>query len=80
VTVEASDAKAVQQSTVGVDQSGSSIVVTCKLLDCDTISQAKAKILDALCANTPFSCRPTVDDIELCECYRSSAVYTVCLK
>ena len=69
VTVEAGDAKAVKQSTVDGDQSASSAVVTCKLLDCDTISQVKAKILDALYANTPFSCRPSVDDIELCECY-----------
>ena len=67
ITVEASDAKAVKQSTDIGDQSASSMVVTCKVLDCDTISQVKTKILDAFYPNTAFSCRPTVDDIELCE-------------
>jgi plexin A len=42
---------------------GSSVV--CKMLDCDTISQAKSKALDALYANIPFSCRPSVCDIDL---------------
>lgn len=39
--------------------------VQCKVLDCDTISQVKSKILDALFKNTPFSMRPAVQDVDL---------------
>ncbi|XP_049538871.1 plexin-B [Anopheles darlingi] len=39
--------------------------VQCKVLDCDTISQVKGKILDALFKNTPFSLRPSVHDLDL---------------
>ncbi|XP_052871807.1 plexin-B [Anopheles cruzii] len=39
--------------------------VQCKVLDCDTISQVKDKILDALFKNTPFSLRPAVHDLDL---------------
>lgn len=39
--------------------------VQCKVLDCDTISQVKSKILDALCKNTPFSLRPSVHEVDL---------------
>ena len=67
ITVEADDEKAVKQCNVVGSQSATSIAVTCKMLDCDTISQAKAKALDAFYANIPFSCRPSVDDTELCE-------------
>lgn len=39
--------------------------VQCKVLDCDTISQVKSKILDALFKNTPFSMRPAVYEVDL---------------
>lgn len=37
----------------------------CKVNDCDTISQVKAKILDSLYKNTPFSQRPSIYDVDL---------------
>uniref|UniRef100_A0A336MLE9 CSON001779 protein n=1 Tax=Culicoides sonorensis TaxID=179676 RepID=A0A336MLE9_CULSO len=39
--------------------------IQCRVLDVDTISQVKAKILDALFKNTPFSMRPAVQDVDL---------------
>jgi plexin A len=39
--------------------------VTCKCLDCDTVTQAKQKALDAIHLNTPFSLRPSIYDIDL---------------
>ncbi|XP_063219217.1 plexin-B isoform X2 [Bacillus rossius redtenbacheri] len=39
--------------------------IQCKVLDCDTISQVKSKILDALYKNTPFSMRPSIHDVDL---------------
>ena len=36
-----------------------------KVLDCDTISQVKEKILDAIYKNAPFSSRPTKETIDL---------------
>lgn len=36
-----------------------------KVLDCDSISQVKGKILDAVYKNTPFSMRPNIDEIDL---------------
>ncbi|XP_076325026.1 plexin-B-like isoform X2 [Tachypleus tridentatus] len=36
-----------------------------KVNDCDTISQVKAKILDALYKNTPFSLSPSVYEVDL---------------
>ncbi|XP_022239400.1 plexin-B-like [Limulus polyphemus] len=36
-----------------------------KVNDCDTIGQVKAKILDALYKNTPFSLRPSVYEVDL---------------
>lgn len=39
--------------------------IQCKVLDCDTISQVKSKILDALFKNTPFSMRPSVHEVDL---------------
>lgn len=35
------------------------------MLDCDTISQVKSKILDALFKNTPFSLRPSIYEVDL---------------
>ncbi|XP_045114407.1 plexin-B-like isoform X2 [Portunus trituberculatus] len=37
----------------------------CRVLDCDTITQVKAKILDALYRNTPHSLRPSVHQVDL---------------
>ena len=39
--------------------------VICKMLDCDTVTQAKEKALDAVYKNTPFSKRPSVHDTDL---------------
>uniref|UniRef100_A0A1B0DHC7 IPT/TIG domain-containing protein n=1 Tax=Phlebotomus papatasi TaxID=29031 RepID=A0A1B0DHC7_PHLPP len=39
--------------------------VHCKVLDCDTITQVKSKILDALFKNTAYSMRPSVHEIDL---------------
>lgn len=39
--------------------------VQCKVLDQDTITQVKSKILDSLFKNTPFSMRPSVHDVDL---------------
>jgi len=39
--------------------------IICKVNDCDTISQVKAKILDTVFKNTFFSLRPCVHDIDL---------------
>jgi plexin A len=36
-----------------------------KVLDCDSITQVKAKVLDAIYKNTPFSLRPSVDEVDL---------------
>lgn len=38
---------------------------TVKVLDCDTISQIKEKILDAMYKNAPFSSRPAKEDLDL---------------
>ena len=39
--------------------------IQCKVLDCDTVSQVKSKILDALYKNTPFSMRPSIHEVDL---------------
>jgi len=39
--------------------------VQCKVLDCDSISQVKCHILDAVYNNTAFSLRPSVYDVDL---------------
>ena len=39
--------------------------VACRVLSCDTISQTKAKILDQLYKNSPYSTRPTLQDFDL---------------
>jgi hypothetical protein len=40
-------------------------LVDCKLLDCNTITQAKEKALDVIYANTPFTKRPLAQDVDL---------------
>ncbi|XP_066996957.2 plexin-B isoform X2 [Anabrus simplex] len=39
--------------------------IQCKVLDCDTISQVKSKILDSVYKNTPFSMRPSIHEVDL---------------
>ncbi|XP_075553177.1 plexin-B-like [Dermacentor variabilis] len=39
--------------------------VFCRVNDCDTISQVKAKVLDALYKNTPCSMRPLISEVDL---------------
>ena len=36
-----------------------------RVLDCDTISQVKEKILDAICRNVPYSRRPPSSELDL---------------
>lgn len=38
-----------------------------KMWDCDTISQAKEKILDIMYKNAPISSRPQISDVDLGE-------------
>ena len=39
--------------------------VQCRVLNCDTISQVKSKILDTIYKNVPFSQRPSINEIDL---------------
>ena len=39
--------------------------VVCKVLDCDTVTQAKEKALDAIYRNTSFSVRPSIYEVDL---------------
>lgn len=39
--------------------------IVCRVNDCDATSQVKAKILDAVYKNTPFSLRPSINDVDL---------------
>ncbi|KAJ6216027.1 hypothetical protein RDWZM_010527 [Blomia tropicalis] len=39
--------------------------VSCRILDCDTISQVKGKIIEQLFRSIPFSERPTISDVIL---------------
>jgi plexin A len=56
----------------GVVETDGGEQISVKLLDCDTITQAKEKILDALYKNTAISCRPQLLDVDL-ELRRSHA-------
>ncbi|XP_067128995.1 plexin-A2 isoform X2 [Centruroides vittatus] len=49
----------------GLEPPGENIETPVKVLDCDTISQVKEKALDAIYKNTPFSQRPSKDDLDL---------------
>ncbi|KAJ8682893.1 hypothetical protein QAD02_018685 [Eretmocerus hayati] len=53
------------QVTLHVVQDDLDEKIQCKVLDCDSISQVKSKILDALYKNTPFSLRPAVHEVDL---------------
>lgn len=51
--------------TVHIVQDDLDEKIHCKVLDQDTITQVKSKILDALFKSTPYSMRPSVHDIDL---------------
>ncbi|CAL4079642.1 unnamed protein product [Meganyctiphanes norvegica] len=51
------------QSVAVINEDGEK--AQCRVLDCDTISQVKSKILDALYRNTPYSLRPSVHELDL---------------
>ena len=55
------------QPVDGVVEADSGDLVPVKLLDCDTITQAKEKILDVLYKNTAVSHRPQLLDVDLGE-------------
>ena len=50
---------------IHVVQEGLSDKVQCRVLNCDTISQVKSKILDTIYKNVPFSQRPSVNEVDL---------------
>ena len=39
--------------------------VAFRALDCDTVTQAKEKAIDAIYMNAPFSSRPSVHELDL---------------
>lgn len=51
--------------TIQVIQEDQDEKIQCRVNDCDTITQVKYKILDAVYKNTPFSLRPCVHDVDL---------------
>jgi plexin A len=51
--------------TIHVIQEGLVDKVQCRVLNCDTISQVKSKIVDIIYKNVPFSQRPTVNEVDL---------------
>ena len=53
--------------TINLVQDQQKDPVTCKVLDCDTITQAKQKALDAIYQNMPFTQRLSVHDVDLGE-------------
>lgn len=50
-----------------------------KALNCDTITQVKEKILDAVYKNMPYSTRPRATDMDLGEWVRQSFDHSSCL-
>ncbi|XP_022245711.1 plexin-B-like [Limulus polyphemus] len=51
--------------TIHIVQENQDEKLQLRVNDCDTISQVKFKVLDALYKNTPFSLRPIVHDVDL---------------
>ncbi|XP_076356920.1 plexin-B-like [Tachypleus tridentatus] len=51
--------------TIHVFQENQDKIIQIKVNDCDTISQVKAKILDVLYNNTPFSLQPSINEVDL---------------
>ena len=58
----------VLQSVEGLVEPENGEDVPIKLLDCDSITQAKEKVLDALYKNCPASKRPQLTEIDLSKC------------
>ena len=56
------------QQTIRVTDPDGQLEHHVKVLDCDSISQVKEKILDAIYKNTPFSHRPAKEDLDLGNC------------
>lgn len=54
-----------EQVMIRLQQEPPAPPVVCHVLDCDSVSQVKRKLLDALYRSTPFSLRPTADDLQL---------------
>ena len=52
-----------EQIVLQVHQEEEKVLV--RVLDCDSVSQVKNKLLDALFKNTPFSLRPSLHDLDL---------------
>lgn len=52
-------------STMNQSSVGNTITIALRVLDCDTISQVKGKILGAIYRNSPYSVRLGVDEVEL---------------
>lgn len=63
--IKNSSATGVDLQTLHIVQDDLDEKIQCKVLDCDTISQVKSKILDALFKNTPFSLRPSIHEVDL---------------
>ncbi|CAG2109656.1 unnamed protein product, partial [Medioppia subpectinata] len=54
-----------EQIIIQVFQESENEKILCRVNDCDSVSQVKHKLLDALYKNTPFSLRPSVHDVDL---------------
>lgn len=52
--------------------------VPIKMLDCDSITQAKEKVLDALYKNCPASKRPQLTEVDLSEWWSLILLHTCC--
>ncbi|XP_054164068.1 plexin-B-like [Oppia nitens] len=50
---------------IHVIQEGTAEKIQCRVLNCDTISQVKSKIIDTIYKNVTFSQRPTVNEVNL---------------
>ena len=53
------------QSVEGVVEPESGDDIPIRMLDCDSITQAKEKVLDALYKNNPASKRPQLTEVDL---------------
>ncbi|XP_029646553.2 plexin-A2 isoform X1 [Octopus sinensis] len=61
----------IEPKTLSLSVEHSREIIQCKVLDCDTITQAKEKMVEALYKNTSYSQRPPVHDLDL-EWYQDS--------
>jgi plexin A len=56
----------VLESSFSNSASEQQVTVSVKVLDCDTVSQVKEKIIDTIYKTVPYSQRPTKDQRDLC--------------